>query len=351
MPLQSINPPTARSSASTRRPPTPRWRRRSRPRPRRSRLAAHARFEERAVVLQAGRSAAARPRPALARLMALEMGKPVSQGAAEAEKCASVCDFYAEHAARLLAPEPAPTEARQSYVAFEPLGVVLAVMPWNFPLWQVFRFAAPALMAGNAALLKHASNVTGCALAIEEILHAAGVPPAAFRDARGAVRRASRPDRGAGGRGRDDHRQHAGGPRRRREGRRLPEEERARARRQRRLPRARGRRPRRRRPRSAPPRGSSTAARAASPPSASWWSSRCCGDFEERLVERMRARRSGRPARRRRRRSARWRAATCATSSSARSRRASRLGRARAPRLRGARRARAPSIRRASSAA
>jgi succinate-semialdehyde dehydrogenase/glutarate-semialdehyde dehydrogenase len=118
---------------------------------------------------------------ALARLMALEMGKPVAQGRAEAEKCATTCDYYAEHAKRLLAPEPAPTEARSSYVAFEPLGPVLAVMPWNFPLWQVFRFAAPALMAGNVGLLKHASNVTGCALAIEQLLREAGLPRAAFR--------------------------------------------------------------------------------------------------------------------------------------------------------------------------
>jgi succinate-semialdehyde dehydrogenase / glutarate-semialdehyde dehydrogenase len=138
-------------------------------------------FDERAVVLRRAARLLRDRAGSLARLMALEMGKPVSQGAAEAEKCASVCEFYAERAARLLAPEPAPSDARESYVAFEPLGVVLAVMPWNFPLWQVFRFAAPALMAGNAALLKHASNVTGCALAIEEILHASGVPPAAFR--------------------------------------------------------------------------------------------------------------------------------------------------------------------------
>jgi len=138
-------------------------------------------FDERAGILRRAAGLLRERRDALARLMALEMGKPVTQGRAEAEKCASVCDFYAEHAASLLAPETAPTEASQSYVAFEPLGVVLAVMPWNFPLWQVFRFAAPALMAGNVGLLKHASNVTGCALAIEEILHAAGLPEAAFR--------------------------------------------------------------------------------------------------------------------------------------------------------------------------
>jgi succinate-semialdehyde dehydrogenase / glutarate-semialdehyde dehydrogenase len=138
-------------------------------------------FDERSTTLRRAATLLRERRDALALLMALEMGKPVSQGRAETDKCAGVCDYYADHAARLLAPEAAPTEARTSYVAFEPLGPVLAVMPWNFPLWQVFRFAAPALMAGNVGLLKHASNVTGVALAIEEILHAAGVPPAAFR--------------------------------------------------------------------------------------------------------------------------------------------------------------------------
>ncbi len=117
----------------------------------------------------------------LARMMAVEMGKPLAQGRAEAEKCAWVCDYYAEEGAGFLAPETIPTDASRSYAAFEPLGVVLAVMPWNFPLWQVFRFAAPALMAGNAGLLKHASNVSGCALAIERVLHDAGIPPAVFR--------------------------------------------------------------------------------------------------------------------------------------------------------------------------
>jgi len=138
-------------------------------------------FDARAAVLRRAGGLLRERRDALARLMALEMGKPVTQGRAEAEKCASVCEFYAERAAALLAPEAAATEARESYVAFEPLGVVLAVMPWNFPLWQVFRFAAPALMAGNVGLLKHASNVTGCALAIEELLDAAGLPRSVFR--------------------------------------------------------------------------------------------------------------------------------------------------------------------------
>jgi len=116
-----------------------------------------------------------------ARLMALEMGKPFKQGVAEAEKCALGCDYYADHAETHLAPEMVETEATKSYVAFEPLGVVLAVMPWNFPFWQVFRFAAPALMAGNAGVLKHASNVPGCALAIEDVFVKAGFPKGVFR--------------------------------------------------------------------------------------------------------------------------------------------------------------------------
>lgn len=114
-------------------------------------------------------------------LIAEEMGKPVRDGTAEAHKCATGCDYFAEHARALLAPEPVDTEARRSFVTFNPLGVVLAVMPWNFPFWQVFRFAAPGLMAGNAAVLKHASNVPGCALAIEEIFREAGFPRDLFR--------------------------------------------------------------------------------------------------------------------------------------------------------------------------
>src|SRR5438128_2113576 len=116
-----------------------------------------------------------------ARLMAAEMGKPIRHGIAEVQKCAAGCDYYAEHAERFLAPEPVQTEARKSFVAFNPLGVVLAVMPWNFPFWQVFRFAAPGLMAGNAAVLKHASNVPGCAIAIEGVFRRAGFPANLFR--------------------------------------------------------------------------------------------------------------------------------------------------------------------------
>lgn len=115
-----------------------------------------------------------------ARLMAEEMGKPVRDGVAEAQKCATCCDFFAEHAERFLAPEPIDIGAARSFIAFQPLGVVLAIMPWNFPFWQVFRFAAPGLMAGNAALLKHASNVPGCALAIADVFRAAGFPQHLF---------------------------------------------------------------------------------------------------------------------------------------------------------------------------
>ncbi|MGB6066602.1 MAG: NAD-dependent succinate-semialdehyde dehydrogenase [Desulfomonilaceae bacterium] len=114
-------------------------------------------------------------------LITAEMGKPITAAEAEIEKCAWTCDFFADNAERFLADQPVRTNAYDSYVHFEPLGVVLAVMPWNFPFWQVFRFAAPALMAGNTIVLKHASNVPQCALAIEEIFHEAGLPRGAFR--------------------------------------------------------------------------------------------------------------------------------------------------------------------------
>jgi succinate-semialdehyde dehydrogenase / glutarate-semialdehyde dehydrogenase len=117
---------------------------------------------------------------ALALLMAGEMGKPIAQGISEAEKCAWVCRHYAEHAHSFLVPEPIPSDAAKSYAAFQPLGVILGVMPWNFPFWQVFRFAAPTMMAGNACVLKHASSVTGCALAIGDLFRDAGFPAGLF---------------------------------------------------------------------------------------------------------------------------------------------------------------------------
>ena len=117
----------------------------------------------------------------LGELMAREMGKPLAQGRAEAEKCAWVCRYYADEAAAILADEHIEAGRTKSYVAYRPLGVVLAVMPWNFPLWQVLRFAAPAMMAGNGGILKHASNVTGCAIAIDEMIVEAGFPDGLFR--------------------------------------------------------------------------------------------------------------------------------------------------------------------------
>jgi succinate-semialdehyde dehydrogenase/glutarate-semialdehyde dehydrogenase len=138
-------------------------------------------FAERAVPMRrAGALLRERARD-YGRLMAQEMGKPIGGGIAEAEKCASACDYFADKAEAFLAPEAIPVEGAKAYVAFQPIGVVLAVMPWNFPFWQVFRFIAPGLMAGNAGVLKHASNVPGCAQAIEDLMRDAGFPQDLFR--------------------------------------------------------------------------------------------------------------------------------------------------------------------------
>jgi len=137
-------------------------------------------FAERSLLLKKAASILKNRSTEYGRLMALEMGKPHKDGQAEAEKCAWVCEYYADNAEKFLERQIIASDATKSFVTFEPLGVVLAIMPWNFPFWQVFRFAAPCLMAGNGALLKHASNVTGCSLAIEEIFKEAGFPEDLF---------------------------------------------------------------------------------------------------------------------------------------------------------------------------
>ena len=133
-------------------------------------------FAERAALLTRAGDVLRDERERLARLATEEMGKPIAAAEAEVDKCAWVCDFYAEHAEAFLAEEAVATDASRSFIRYDPLGPVLAVMPWNFPYWQLFRFAAPALMAGNVGILKHASNVPGTALAIEAIFHDAGFP-------------------------------------------------------------------------------------------------------------------------------------------------------------------------------
>ena len=137
-------------------------------------------FPERAAVLRRAAEVLRTEVEELALLVTREMGKPLAEARAEVGKCATACDHYAAHAADFLADEPVATSAGRSWIGYEPVGVVLAVMPWNFPLWQVLRFAAPALMAGNAALLKHSPNTTGCALAVQRVLTGAGAPEGLF---------------------------------------------------------------------------------------------------------------------------------------------------------------------------
>ncbi len=138
-------------------------------------------FTERAALMRGAASVLRSHQDHYARLITADMGKVVREARAEIEKCANACDFYAGHAEQFLADEVIDSDAGRSYVTYQPLGTVLAVMPWNFPFWQVFRFAAPALMAGNTAVLKHSSNVPQCAQAIEDIFREAGFPRGVFR--------------------------------------------------------------------------------------------------------------------------------------------------------------------------
>lgn len=142
---------------------------------------AHTDVGTRSTLMHAMASVLERNREDLALMMADEMGKPITQGRAEVDKCAWVCRYYADEAETILADIAIDTGRASSYIAHRPLGIILAIMPWNFPLWQVIRFLSPALMAGNAALLKHASNVTGCAIAIDEMVVEAGFPDGLFR--------------------------------------------------------------------------------------------------------------------------------------------------------------------------
>ena len=141
----------------------------------------HSSGAERAALLERVADLLSQEVDSLARMMTLEMGKPLAAARAEVEKCASVCRYYAENGARFLAEEILPTSAARSSLRWEPLGAVLAIMPWNFPFWQVFRFAAPGVLAGNVGLLKHAANVPQCALAIEDLFRRAGAAPGVFQ--------------------------------------------------------------------------------------------------------------------------------------------------------------------------
>jgi succinate-semialdehyde dehydrogenase/glutarate-semialdehyde dehydrogenase len=162
-----ISPEDARSAAAAAHEAFLKWRRTS--------------FADRTAILHKAAEILRARKDEFARLMTEEMGKTVTDGRAEVEKCAFHCDWFADHAETYLAREPVDFGGEEAFVTYNPIGIVLAIMPWNFPFWQVIRAAAPALMAGNGMLLKHASNVPGCALAIEEVLHQAGLPHDLYR--------------------------------------------------------------------------------------------------------------------------------------------------------------------------
>jgi len=138
-------------------------------------------FEERSMLMRNLQAKLLAKKGELAAIMVAEMGKVLREAIGEIEKCALVCSYYADNAGTFLKSEPVETEAAESYISYQPIGTILAVMPWNFPFWQVFRFLAPALMAGNTGVLKHAANVSGCALAIEQLVSEAGFPQNVFR--------------------------------------------------------------------------------------------------------------------------------------------------------------------------
>ena len=181
MPIATINPATGETLQTFAPLPVPELEEKLRRAADAFRSYRHTPFAERSRKMLRAAEILEGEREHFGRLMTTEMGKPITAAVEEAVKCTRGCRYYAENAERLLADEAVPTEAARSFVRYQPLGPVLAVMPWNFPFWQVFRFAAPALMAGNVALLKHASNVPRCALAIEDIFRRAGFPEDVFQ--------------------------------------------------------------------------------------------------------------------------------------------------------------------------
>ena len=169
-------------------------------------------FAERAAWMAQAADILEAEKDAFARIMTLEMGKPLEAARQEAAKCAAACRYYVEHAERYLADELVDPDAPMSFIRYQPIGAVLAIMPWNFPFWQVFRFLAPALMAGNVGLLKHASNVPQCALAIEDIVRRAGFPDGVFQTLLIGAEQVHAHHRRPARESRHPHRQRAGGP-------------------------------------------------------------------------------------------------------------------------------------------